>query len=484
MKFTIFKRITLGYATILILVVFFGLYVTMQLNRLNRITKAVASVDSATISIIERLLDDFFTQVSFERKYFISNDQDFYERFWETEKYVSEHFSKMATLTDTAKKTNLYAKTKELYDKYLALFREAVTFEKEGESRDRNNYYRERDEIVDRINNNLRGAIKIARSDRDRKILASSHITGRVLEIATTTAVLIIITGTLISLFNTRRINRPLLLLQEKTKEIAEGQFERVPDIDSPPEIKELADHFNTMCERLKELDQMKLDFISHVSHNLRTPLTAIREASSMLLEEGYVTERERRDELLMITKSECETLIDSVNRILDLSRMEAKMMEYHFRKCDLFPEIQKTVLRLAPIALRKKIDLELKPFPELPQVRIDQERVGQVVQNLLGNALKFTPQGGAVTIRASLHDHRKEWIQVAVSDTGCGISPENLERIFEKFQRIESGKETIRGTGLGLSITKHIVTAHGGKIWVQSEPGRESTFFFTLPAA
>jgi two-component system sensor histidine kinase GlrK len=82
------------------------------------------------------------------------------------------------------------------------------------------------------------------------------------------------------------------------------------------------------------------------------------------------------------------------------------------------------------------------------------------------------------------LHDHRKEWIQVAVSDTGRGISPENLERIFEKFQRIESGKETIRGTGLGLSIAKHIVTAHGGKIWVLSEPGRESTFFFTLPAA
>lgn len=203
-----------------------------------------------------------------------------------------------------------------------------------------------------------------------------------------------------------------------------------------------------------------------------------------MLLEEGYVTDSEKRDELLLITKSECEILIDSVNSILDLSRMEAKMMEYHFRKCDFFPEIQMTVLRLAPIAVGKKIGFELKPFPELPQVRIDQERVRQVVENLIGNALKFTPQGGEITVRASLHDHSKEWIQVSVSDTGCGISQEHLERIFEKFQRIENGKETIRGTGLGLSIAKHIVAAHGGKIWVQSEPGRGSTFFFTLPAA
>jgi len=484
MKFTIFKRITLGYATVLILVVFFGLYVTMQLNRLNRITKAVATVDSATISIIERLLDDFFTQVSFERKYFISNDQDFYEKFWETEKYVSEHFSELAALIDTTKETNLYAKTKELYDQYLALFSEEVTSEKEGKSHHQNKYYQERDKIVDKINNNLRGTIKIARSDRDRKILASSRITARVLEIATTTAILIIITGTLISLFTTRSINRPLLLLQEKTKEIAEGKFERVPDIDSPPEIKELADHFNIMCERLKELDQMKLDFISHVSHKLRTPLTAIREASSMLLEEGYVTDSEKRDELLMITKSECETLIDSVNSILDLSRMEAKMMEYHFRKCDLFPEIQETVLRLAPIAIGKKIGFELKPFPELPQVRIDQGRIRQLVENLLGNALKFTPQGGEITVRASLDDHSKGWVQVSVSDTGSGISREHAERIFEKFQRIENCKETIRGTGLGLSIAKHIVAAHGGKIWVQSEPGKGSTFFFRLPAA
>ena len=484
MKFTIFKRITLGYATILILVVFFGLYVTMQLNRLNRITEAIVTADSATIGIIERLLDAFFTQVSFERKYFISNDQDFYEKFWETEKYVSEYFMKMAALIDTTKETNLYAKTRELYDQYLALFSQEVKSEKEGKSHYRNKYNQEKDKIVDEINNNLRGAIKIARSDRDRKILASSHITTRVLGIATTTAILIIIAGTLISLFTTRRINRPLLLLQEKTKEIAEGKFERVPDIDSPPEIKELADHFNIMCERLKELDQMKLDFISHVSHKLRTPLTAIREASSMLLEEDYMTDIEKRDELLMITKSECETLIDSVNSILDLSRMEAKMMEYHFRKCDLFPEIQKTVLRLAPIALGKKIGFELKPFPELPQVRIDQERVRQVVENLLGNALKFTPQGGEITVRVSLDDHNKEWIQVSVSDTGCGILQEHLERIFEKFQRIENGKETIRGTGLGLSIAKHIVAAHGGKIWVQSEPGKGSTFFFTLPAA
>ncbi|MDH3827471.1 MAG: cell wall metabolism sensor histidine kinase WalK, partial [Desulfobacterales bacterium] len=260
------------------------------------------------------------------------------------------------------------------------------------------------------------------------------------------------------------------------------GKFEKIRDISSPPEIKELADDFNLMCERLKELDEMKIDFISHVSHNLRTPLTAIKEATGMLIEGTYADTPEKQRELLAITEEECERLINSVTRILDLSRMEAKMMDYQLKESDLMPVIQKSLLKLAPIARREKIDLELKPPPDLPPAKIDVERISQLMENLIGNALKFSSEGGKVVLSVYVRNYGKQFLEVSVADTGCGIPNENLERIFDKFKRIDRGRETDRGTGLGLSIAKHIIADHGGKIWAQSKLGEGSTFFFTLP--
>jgi len=201
-----------------------------------------------------------------------------------------------------------------------------------------------------------------------------------------------------------------------------------------------------------------------------------------MLLEGTYAQAPAKQQELLTITKEECEKLIYSVNRILDLSRMEAKMMDYQLKECSLFPVIQKSVLKLALIAQKEKINLELKPPPDLPLVKIDEEQISQVMENLIGNALKFSSADSKVIINAHVKNGTKRFIEVSVSDTGRGISKENLEIIFDKFSRIDQGRETARGTGLGLSIAKFIIADHGGKIWVQSEPGKGSIFFFTLP--
>jgi two-component system sensor histidine kinase GlrK len=482
MKFTIFKRLTFGYLAIMLLIIFLGIYVTFKLNQLNQLAHAIASVDGAAIRITENLLDAVFSQVSFEKKYLISKDQDFYRQFWGIKEYLAKDMDKLECLMDTSEKKELFAEAKGLYDRYVSLFKKEVDFVEKDQDYPRKIYKEGKEKIVDEINIKLREIIKIARSDRDKKIHASSQTSSHVLKVTTVTAGLAIIMGIIISFFNTRSINRPIIVLQEKTKEIAKGKFEEIPNIASPPEIKELANDFNVMCERLKELDEMKVDFISHVSHELRTPLMAIKEASSMLLEGTFANTPEKQHELLAITNEECERLIDSVNKILDLSRMEAKMMDYQFSECSLVPVIQKGILKLAPIAQRKKINLEIKPPPDLPLVKIDEERISQVVENLLGNALKYTLKGGKIVIDVSFKSDEKGFIEISVSDTGCGISRENLEDIFDKFKRIDSGRETVRGTGLGLSIAKYIIAAHGGKIWAESEPGKGSTFFFTLP--
>ena len=482
MQFTIFIRLTFGFLAIMGVVVFLGTYVTLKLNQLNHLTHAITSVDSASIRLTEDVSDALLSQVSFEKKYLISKDDDYCQQFWQVSEYLAKNIEKLWPLLDTSEKKELLAGVSSLYELYLSLFDEEVNFVQKSQKYSKKTYQEERERIIDEINQKVQKIIENVRSDRDRKVQASSQISSHVLKVTAITAGIAIIMGLLISFFNTRSINRAILSLRRKTREIARGKFEKISNISSPPEIKDLANDFNSMCERLKELDDMKVDFISHVSHELRTPLTAIREASSMLLEGTYANLPEKQNELLAITKEECERLIDSVNRILDLSRMEAKMMDYRFKECSLVPVIRNSILKLAPIAQRKEISLELKPPPDLPLVNIDEERIGQVVENLLGNALKFSSPKGAVTIHICRKDDQNDFIEVSISDTGCGIHRENLEKIFDRFRRIDIGRETARGTGLGLSIAKHIIAAHGGKIWVESELGQGSTFFFTLP--
>jgi two-component system sensor histidine kinase GlrK len=482
MKFTILKRLIFGYVAIMLLMVFLGVYITLQLNKLNRFVREISSVDGTTIDLTERLSDKLFSQVGFEKKYLISQDQDFYQKFWDIMKQLIQDMERLESLMITNEDKKVFLEAKQFYQNYLSLFREEVRAMELDPNYPRRKYQEGKEKLVDVINERLRSLMKIARSNRDTKIHESSQMSYHALEIIYITVGLAIVASILISFYNTRSINRPILLLQKRTKDIAKGKFERIRDISSPPEIKELADDFNLMCERLKELDKLKIDFISHVSHNLRTPLTAIKEATGMLIEGTYSDTPTKQQELLKISEEECERLIDSVSRILDLSRMEAKMMDYQLKESDLLPVIQRSLLKLAPIAQRKKIDLELKPPPDLPSPKIDVERISQLMENIIGNALKFSSEGDKVVLSVYVRNYGRQFIEVAVADTGCGIPKENLDRIFDKFKRIDRGRGTARGTGLGLSIAKHIIADHGGKIWAQSKIGKGSTFFFTLP--
>ncbi|MCG6878700.1 MAG: HAMP domain-containing histidine kinase [Deltaproteobacteria bacterium] len=483
-KFTIFKRLTFGYVAMMLLVVFLGAYVTLKLNQLNGLTRNIALIDGATIHLIESLSDTIFSQVGFEKKFFISHDRDFLKQFFEISEYCTKEMNQLGLLMDSSREKELFREVNKLYKRYVSFFLKETGFPKIAQAPPEQVYQAEKEQTIDEINGKLKEMVKVARSDRDEKIQTSQAISSQVLKVYSASAGLVIFLGIMISFFNTKSINRSIMLLQEQTKEIAKGKFTAIQPISAPPEIKELADHFNVMSKRLQELDEMKIDFISHVSHELRTPLTVIKEATGMLLDGTYADSRESQQELLTITQQECDRLIGSVNRILDLSRMEAKMMEYVFEPCPLPPLIQETVLKLAPIAIREEIRLQLKLSDDLPQVKMDEARIKQVLENLISNALKFSSKGDTVSVNTEVKRNGQDCIQISVSDTGTGIQKENLERIFDRFKRIEHGKETARGTGLGLSIAKHIVTEHGGIIWAESAPGKGSTFFFTLPVS
>jgi two-component system sensor histidine kinase GlrK len=266
-----------------------------------------------------------------------------------------------------------------------------------------------------------------------------------------------------------------------KTKEVSRGAFNSDLEISSPPEISEVARHFNVMCRQLNTVERMKSDFFSTMSHELRTPLASIKEGISLLKDRIGGPSIDKQTILLNIISMETDRLIGHVNSLLDLSKMEAGMMTYHFERGSLHPLIKKAMIEMVPLVEAKKIKFEATMTEELPMIKMDDERILQALRNLIGNAVKFTPEGGRV--RISAHPEA-QGLEVSVMDTGVGIPEEDIPTIFEKFHQ-GSGRHSVRtsGTGLGLAIVKHIITAHRGRVWVESETGRGSTFSFVLPA-
>jgi two-component system sensor histidine kinase GlrK len=234
------------------------------------------------------------------------------------------------------------------------------------------------------------------------------------------------------------------------------------------------------MSQRLKELDYIKADFFASMSHELRTPLTSIKEGTGLLLDGVGGATTEKQQKLLGIITEESNRLISLVNTFLDLSKMEAGMMHYDFESAYIEPLIKRALAEITPLMEAKQIQLESALDGPMPAVRIDPERILQVLRNLMGNAVKFTPKGGVVSIVAKTRDGI---VEVSVKDSGPGIPAESLGSIFEKFsQGSHATANNRQGTGLGLAIAKNIITSHGGNIWAESQLGGGSKFVFVLP--
>ncbi len=248
-------------------------------------------------------------------------------------------------------------------------------------------------------------------------------------------------------------------------------------------EIQDKNRQLEVANERLKELDRLKSDFVSNVSHELRTPLTAIKGAVDLILREVPGPLNEKQSHYLARVRSNTEHLAGLINDLLDLSKIEEGKMELQVARMSLGGLVHEVAETLKPIAAEKPIELEMIASGPSILVCADRDKITQVLTNLIGNAIKFTPAHGKVTVTMA-RDYA-DWVRVSVSDTGPGIPSDDRGRIFDKFYQVaENGGPKPKGTGLGLAISKTLVELHGGKMWVESEPSRGSTFYFTLPAA
>jgi len=470
----------IGYLAIFVLVMAMSLYAIVRIGQFNNVTRSVLISDNRIIDYKEELRDAMLSQIRYERKFIITRDEALYTQFLKFRGEFVQYLEKAMSIADSTQTIQSLNITKEYHQRYQYLFDEEVKHLKAGYGYSPKQYQQEKEEATDRVIEELEKLGSYSRQNIYDKItrLNKAGAESRRVVIVMTGAFLIL--GIINSLFINRSITQPISVMKRKTREIAKGNFDGNLSLSSPPEIEELATALNLMCNKLKDLDKMKSDFFSSMSHELRTPLTSIKAGVGLLRDGvgGALVDKQKR--LLAILSMETDRLIDLVNSLLDLSKMEAGMMTYHFEQGDLVSLIDRAMMEIGPIAESKKISAEAKISGSLPRIRMDNERILQALRNLIGNAVKFTPDGGRVKVSAHLVNRS---VEVSVVDTGPGIPPENLSTIFHKFrQATPTGSYPIKGTGLGLAIVKHIITSHGGKIWVESKPGLGSTFIFVLP--
>ena len=245
-------------------------------------------------------------------------------------------------------------------------------------------------------------------------------------------------------------------------------------------ELATQRDTLQTQAEELRAADKLKDQFLGILSHELRTPLNAVLGFASILEEgvAGPLSERQQAYAGKIIAGT--EVLLGLINDLLDMSRMQAGKFTLVVAPLDLGAVVRTTVANASALAEQKALRLEVDVAPDLPVVEGDEQRLAQVVLNLVGNATKFTPNGGAVAVRAARRDGH---VRVEVRDDGPGIDPRHHDRLFQPFfQADSSNTRQAGGTGLGLSIARALVEAHGGRIGVESAPGAGSTFWFELP--
>ena len=315
----------------------------------------------------------------------------------------------------------------------------------------------------------------------DRTSLADSERTFVVV------AVLSVLLALALGYVLSRSVVGPIKRMETRLAAIASGEFGGRVEVHNRDELGALADNINRMNDELGRLyaelesaSRHKSEFLANMSHELRTPLNAIIGFSEVLGQEMAGPLNDTQRQYVEDVLGAGQHLLSLINDILDLSKVEAGRMELALGDVSIADALERGITMHQARASRNAIALDLHVDPDVGLVRADERKIRQVIFNLLSNAVKFTPSGGRVDVSARRHDGL---VEIAVADTGIGISSADQERIFEEFQQArDAGSGAIEGTGLGLTLSRRFVELHGGRLWVQSEPGRGTTFRFTLP--
>lgn len=480
MQLSLFWRLVLGALAIVVVVAGVEIYALRQLHQLTALSDGLVSRHYPAIESSRRLIGSMSGQLRNEKKYLIVRDDRLLREFDQEAAEFERRLEALRKQEDTEEGRHLLTGAGQGHREYRSLVQGQA---KAGTERTAD-YDRRRDAAIARITDQLDAYINLCEARVGAAMAESRDRTARAETVLQELLLVSVLCTLLLGALASYSVLRPLRRVEAHIRTIGQGQFGASLDGAVPQELQELVRTVNGMGRALKELDDLKAEFFSHISHELRAPLASLREGVQLLLDQvaGPLTPQQR--EALQIMKDSSHRLIQQISTLLDLSKMEAGMMEYHFATADLKWLAEGSLNRIRWLAESKRVQIRVQAPDGRVWVSMDAPRIEQVLDNLISNAIKFSPEGGTVRVRIE-PAMSTGGVRVAVSDAGPGIAPEDLPHMFTRYyQGRRQGKQTVAGSGIGLALAKKVVDAHQGCIWVDSREGQGTTVQFVLPAS
>ncbi|OQY59425.1 MAG: hypothetical protein B6245_06785 [Desulfobacteraceae bacterium 4572_88] len=459
--------------------IFFGTILILYANvrQMMEISEHIVNKNYKISSASKKMIENLFSMEEYEKKYLLLKRAEYRPYFVSAQKAFEESLAEIMTLESNG--MSISTRWKELNEDYWK-------FSSESKKRI-SDKLPETLWIPETVISGWVQKISEARTENEEDVELANRELNRRGQMTVRTGLMGLGISILAGLFGSRFLAhsmiRPLRKLLRGIRSISKARGSEPIHIRSGDEFGELADAFNEMARRLKEEQQMRSDFISMLSHEIRTPLTSIRESVN-LIEEGIMGNiNDKQRKFLEIANLEIGRVCELLNRLMQVFRMESGVLKIYPRPVDPLCLLTTCLDQIAPSAEAKGTALESQIPPELPQVMGDSKQLPQVLLNILGNAVKFSPPDSKVVVRLESAQDRNK-LNFSVSDNGPGIPEEEQSFIFNKYYRAKGVREHMDGVGLGLSISKRIIEAHGGSVWVTSRMGEGSTFGFSLPIA
>jgi len=469
-KLTIYRKLMIGFGLVIFLMAIATAYVVLQLHRVTGASRTALTVDVQAIDVEKEMRNILYEEERYADRFFLSGDTAYRNIFMDYNRlFVRNVDSLYGMLIDSRERKTLDLAS-QIHDWH---FTSVVGADPSIAA------LNQRADAMDRVRKSLDDLVASRQRAVDASVASIDRATERSLRVA-----LLIAIGTLLAAIGTAlvitgTITRPIGTLVAGTKVIAGGSFTHIR-IPSHDELADLARAFNVMSKSLDELNRFRAEMMQHISHELRMPLQSILSAHYLLTRKGDAPLTDNQVKLLNGIRENVQKIANFSNQFLDLSKIEAGMMQYNATPVDLASIVKPVVDDAALVAQGKEIAISFVA-KESPPVCIDPDRSREIFGNLISNALKYTESGGTVAVTVGPCEFGA---QVAVRDTGPGIASQDLARIFRKFYRTNSAVTGgRRGTGIGLAFVKAMVEGQGGRVYVNSTVGVGSTFVVEFPA-
>jgi signal transduction histidine kinase len=473
----IIVKLFLWYSAVTIISIGTILVLFANMQRIMKVSDEIVNKKFRISSNSKRMIDSLLTMEESEKKYDVLKRSEYIGYFVSAQKEFQTNLRDIMRLRDETDAAKIWDELHHSYQVHLP----EMEVTQQGEEAAQVPW------IDESVINDWMQKITSARAANELEVEASMldlHHRGQMAVqwglVGVGVSILVGLTGIF---FLTLSMNRPMRELRRGIRSISHDGISEPIQIFSQDEFGELARAFNEMAARLREEDRIRSDFISMLSHEVRTPLTSIRESVNLIAEEvmGTINERQRR--FLEIASLELERISNLLNHLMQVSRIEVGALNIMPHPMDPGKLVEGSIYRVLPAAEAKGVNILADVEQDIPQAIGDYDHLQQVLLNLLGNAIKFSTSGGEVMVRVeAVPIEGQNWIQFSVKDSGPGIPEDEQSFIFHKYYRVPGVRDQVDGVGLGLSISKHIVEAHGGTIWVESRMGQGSVFGFRLP--